>query len=210
MSSSNTIPSRSFSWKPDFDECLARVYAWYYQELLDRPPVRFHHHNIKYEQFRSAKGSWKSPEQRWLDVEFQIRAFLEVASRTTFLGETFPVHMPDLSAVVYNLFLGQISGYDDVTIWTRPCVEDLEDLPDLRVQWINVYLQAIEQMGLRALELSDGPIWSVSRTLARPDRSEILQQARQGKPHTRVSNHEHCRRSGSGPPKYIFHSLPQY
>ena len=45
---SQSLPSRQFACKPDFDECMARVYAWYEQQIIDRPPVRFHHHNVEY------------------------------------------------------------------------------------------------------------------------------------------------------------------
>ena len=44
-------------FKPDFDECSARI------------PVRFRHHNIEYEKHRTVKGHWKTPEERWLDVD---------------------------------------------------------------------------------------------------------------------------------------------
>ncbi len=37
--------TRSFQFKPDFDMCMARIYAWYEQRIIDRPPVRFLHHN---------------------------------------------------------------------------------------------------------------------------------------------------------------------
>jgi len=99
------LPSRVFQCKPDFDECIARIYAWYEQRILDRPPVRFHHHNVEYERHRSVEGPWATAEDRWLDVEFQIRTFVESLQKTEFLGETFPVFWPNLSAVVYNLVL---------------------------------------------------------------------------------------------------------
>jgi len=50
-----TIASRSFQSKPDFDQCMERIYAWYDQRIVDRPPVRFHHHNIEYEKHRTEK-----------------------------------------------------------------------------------------------------------------------------------------------------------
>jgi len=104
----------NLSCKPDFDECLARVYAWYKQTIIDRPPVRFHHHNIEYERHRTVDGSWPRAEDRWLDVEFQIKTFANSLEQTEFKGETFPVYWPNLSAVVYNLFLGQSAVFDDV------------------------------------------------------------------------------------------------
>jgi hypothetical protein len=31
--------TRSFQYKPDFDMCMARIYAWYEQRIIDRPPL---------------------------------------------------------------------------------------------------------------------------------------------------------------------------
>lgn len=151
-----TTESRSFSLKPDFDECIARIYAWYEQQLVDRPPIRFHHHNIEYERHQVAEGTWKTHEQRWLDVEFQIRMFLRSLREARFLGETFPVFWPNLSAIAYNLFLGQEATFDEVTAWAQPCIEDIDNLPELRVQWDNRYFRTAEALTRRALELAEG------------------------------------------------------
>jgi len=150
------LPSRKFSSKPDFDESIARVYAWYEQKVLDRPPVRFHHHNVEYERHRTVEGPWKTARERWLDVDFQIKTFVDSLQNTEFLGETFPVFWPNLSAVVYNLFLGQEPTFDDVTAWIHPCVDDLENLPELKVDWDNVYFRTVEEMTRRALDEGDG------------------------------------------------------
>ena len=43
----NNAPAASTAWhleletKPDFDRAMERVYAWYQQVVIDRPPVRF-------------------------------------------------------------------------------------------------------------------------------------------------------------------------
>jgi hypothetical protein len=142
--------------KPDFDECVSRIYAWYGQEVLDRVPVRFHHHNMQYESHRITVGAWKSCEERWLDVDFQIKTFLDSLVGTKFLGETFPVFWPNLSAIAYNLFLGQAGEFDDVTAWAHPCISDLNDLPDLRVQRENKYFKTIEALTAKALERAEG------------------------------------------------------
>jgi hypothetical protein len=72
------------------------------------------------------------------------------------LGETFPVFWPNLSAVVYNLFLGQPAGFDDVTAWTHPWVDDLDHLPPLQVQRDGECFRTIEALTDRALELGQG------------------------------------------------------
>ena len=150
------LPSRQFACKPDFDECIARAYAWYEQRIVDRPPVRFHHHNVEYERQRTVAGPWKSARQRWMDVEFQVKTFVDSLRGAEFQGETFPVFWPNLSAVVYNLFLGQPADFDDVTAWTHPWVDALDHLPPLRVQWDGEYFQTVEALTDRASELADG------------------------------------------------------
>ncbi|MDP6044088.1 MAG: hypothetical protein QGG25_00655, partial [Phycisphaerae bacterium] len=106
-----TSPEFNLTSKPDINECLERVYAWYEQKIIDRPPVRFHHHNIEYERHRTVSGPWATEEDRWLDVDFQIRTFVESLEGTEFKGETFPVYWPNISAVAYNLFLGQLAVF---------------------------------------------------------------------------------------------------
>jgi len=150
------LPSRTFQHKPDFDECVARIYAWYEQAIVDRPPVRFHHHNVEYERHRTMPGPWKTAEERWLDVDFQVETFVASLEGATLLGETFPVFWPNLSAVVYNLFLGQAAEFDDVTAWTHPCIDDLDNLPELKVQREGIYFRAVEALTCRALELAEG------------------------------------------------------
>ena len=151
-----TTPEFDFACKPDFDECLARVYAWYAQRIIDRPPVRFHHHNIEYEQHRTIAGPWANAEERWLDVEFQVRTFANSLVQTELKGETFPVYWPNISAVAYNLFLGQSAVFDDVTAWTRRCIDDLENVGDLKIDKDNTYFRAVDAMTDRALDAAEG------------------------------------------------------
>jgi hypothetical protein len=32
--------------------------------VIDRPPIRFHHHNIEYERHRTVAGPWKKATAR--------------------------------------------------------------------------------------------------------------------------------------------------
>jgi hypothetical protein len=156
MTDSSNLPSRTFSAKPDFNECIARIYAWYDQKIIDRVPVRFHHHNIEYERHRVAEGPWKTATERWFDVDFQVKTFMDSLVGTELLGETFPVFWPNLSAIAYNLFIGQEGEFDDVTAWAHPCIDDLNNLPDLSVQRDNKYFKAVEALTAGALEQADG------------------------------------------------------
>ena len=152
----NNLPSRTMKYKPDFNECIARIYAWYEQKIIDRPPVRFHHHNIEYERARTIEGSWDSVEARWLDVDFQLKTYMDSLEETELLGETFPIYWPNLSAVVYNMFLGQKVDFDDATAWTRECVDDMNNIPDIKFQWDGIYCKTIEEMTQKAIERAEG------------------------------------------------------
>ena len=81
--------TRSFQYKPDFVKCLTRIYAWYEQRIINRPPVRFLHHDMEHEKLRKVEGPWKTTEERWLDVDFQVQTFINSLESTEFLGETF-------------------------------------------------------------------------------------------------------------------------
>ena len=135
---------------------MARIYAWYEQKRIDRVPVRFAHHNMQYESRRVVEGAWDSAEARWFDAEFQVRTFADSLEGAEFPGETFPVFWPNLSAVVYNLFLGQTAVFDDVTAWTHPCIDDLTRPAELKVQRDGRAFKAIEELTARALERAQG------------------------------------------------------
>jgi len=156
MSQSPPVRSRSFSAKPDFEECMARVHAWYGQRVLDRPPVRFHHHNMEYERRRTVEGPWRSPRERWMDVDFQVEAFLESLEGTEFLGETFPVFWPNLGPGVYAALFGCRLAYGEVTAWSEPLIRDWSDVARLRLDREGRHFRALEAMTRLALERARG------------------------------------------------------
>ena len=39
----------TFNCKPNFDEAMKRIEAWFLGQVLDRPPVRFHGHNAEFD-----------------------------------------------------------------------------------------------------------------------------------------------------------------
>ena len=96
-----------------------------------------------------------------------MNTYLDSLYGARLLGETFPVFWPNLSAVVYNLFLGQAADFDDVTAWTHPCVDDLERLPPLKVQWDGEYLRAVESLTARACRRPRAASSSATRTCTR-------------------------------------------
>ena len=142
--------------KPDFEEALCRIEAWFNHETLDRPPVRFSEHNAEYLGGHSLAGRWPDQKSRWFDAEYQVDAFLESIRGRTFHGETFPVFWPNLGPNVYAAFHGAELEFGEVTSWIRHCIHDWEDLEKLNFSRDSEYFRGIENMTRVALEKCAG------------------------------------------------------
>jgi hypothetical protein len=143
--------------KPDFEEAMQRVEAWFNHQTLDRPPVRFAQHNAEYAASPSLAGrSWSSLKERWFDAEFQVDLFLESIRGRTFYGETFPVFWPNLGPNVYAAFHGAELEYGEVTSWIRHCILDWDDVQRLNFSHKNEYFRGIEALTGVALGKSAG------------------------------------------------------
>jgi hypothetical protein len=144
-------------YKPDFDAGLKRIDAWFANELLDRPPVRFSEHNAEYAGGPLlADRIWPDLRSRWFDAEFQVDYFIESLRGRTFHGETFPVFWPNLGPNVYAAFHGAELDYGEVTSWIRHCIHDWADVATLKFSRENVYFQKIEELTRIALEKCAG------------------------------------------------------
>lgn len=158
MTNSNLLLPSS---KPDAEQCLRRIEAWFHQEILDRPPVRFYHHNIEFEGGEKLDTSrWTSLEERWFDAAYQVESFEKSIAGRQFHGETFPVFWPNLGPNVYSAFYGGELQFAEVTSWYEPVVTDLEDLSRLSGDFrSNLFFRKIEEITRVALEKCDGRYW---------------------------------------------------
>lgn len=145
----NTAPIKSsLGCKPDTERCLARLEAWFHQAILDRVPVRFQHHNEQYEEpTERERQRWASLEERWFDVDYQLDAFERSLTGRRFLGETFPLFMPNLGPNVYSAFYAGRLEFADVTSWYEPVITDLEDLSVLQADpFASGYFRKLDEL----------------------------------------------------------------
>ncbi len=143
--------------KPDFEESLERVEAWFRHEKLDRPPVRFSEHNADFAASHMLAGRvWPDLKARWFDAEFQVDFFLESIHGRRFYGETFPVFWPNLGPNVYAAFHGAELDFGEVTSWIRHGVRDWDDIGRLKFSRENEYFKGIEKLTEVALERCSG------------------------------------------------------
>ena len=139
---------------PQFDMAMKRVYAWFENEIIDRPPIRFQAHNA----FLASASedisnlSWKDREVWWFDVETQVGLYLKSIEGRRFYGETFPVYFPNLGPDVYAAFYGAELKFSETTSWSNPIIKEWEDIDALEFDWDNTYFKKLEELTQCALE----------------------------------------------------------
>jgi hypothetical protein len=143
---------------PHFEMAMKRVYAWYQNEIIDRPPVRFMAHNAFLEAAKEdiANLSPQEKEAWWFDAELQIDLFIKSIQDQRFHAETFPVYFPNLGPDVYAAFYGTQLIFGEVTSWSVPLIKDWGQLDELRFDKNNVYFKKIEELTQCALERCSG------------------------------------------------------
>jgi hypothetical protein len=141
--------------KPDFEMSMRRIYAWYDQAIIDRPPVRFTRHNAEYEIHAYVwKPEWKELRDRWMDTEYQIEFFLKDIQNKRFHGETFPVFWPNLGPNFFAACYGVPLTFGEVTSWAEPDLK--EYTTPRRFNWQHEYMLKIVEMTQAALQICDG------------------------------------------------------
>ena len=143
-------------YKPDFEESMKRVDAWFAHEVLDRAPVRFAEHNAEHNKKKGVTKTWPTLRDRWFDAEYQVESFLADLPHQQFLGETFPIFNPNLGPGVFAAMFGMELEYGEVTSWAQHCVHDWSDLKKLKFDTNSPYYTKIEELTQLALKKCAG------------------------------------------------------
>lgn len=146
-------------FKPNMEDAMRRVYAWYAGEMMDRPPIRFSRHNAEYE-LRERTKQWPSLKDRWFDTEYQVNDFIDQTRHTRFNAETFPVFWPNLGPNVFAACYGVGYEFGEVTAWTTMeqsgGLADEFDYSVPAIDWNSEYIKKLDEMTDYALELGAG------------------------------------------------------
>ena len=141
--------------KPDFEEAMERIYAWYDHEIIDRVPIRFSSHNQQNEKVVSNK-THDTMKDRWFDAEYQVEQYLLEVSSTAFHAETIPVFFPNLGPEVYSAFYGGEMVYQDVTSYYQPIISKWEEMEKLKLNKKSGYWLKLEELTDLAIEMCKG------------------------------------------------------
>ena len=140
--------------KPDFEDCIKRVYAWYEKDIIDRPPVRFSVHN-SFVKKNTIQREFKSLKAMWFDAEYQISNFKDSISGLSLKAETFPVYWCNLGPNVYSAYFGCELLYHEETSWPDHCIKDWNQFEKLKFSYDNEYFKKTEELMRVALQMSN-------------------------------------------------------
>jgi hypothetical protein len=151
-------PAVEIEGMPQFEMAMRRVYAWFENEIIDRPPVRFMAHNAFLDAAKQdiAELSWQEKRAYWLNIELQVEQYIKSIEGKRFHAETFPVFFPNLGPDIYAAFYGAELIFGDVTSWSVPMVKDWSQLDSISLDMNNPYFKQIEQLTRHALERCPG------------------------------------------------------
>jgi hypothetical protein len=152
--SANLLPIE-LETKPDMAACLARIDAWYAQEIIDRPPVRFSRHNALYAAADAdAQARYPSLRDWWLDAEEQVARFERTMVGKRYHGETFPIFWPNLGPNVLAACFGAPLTFGEVTSWAEPILR--EHTQQVRLDLQSPYLACLDAQTELALQMAPG------------------------------------------------------
>ncbi len=142
----------------DFDMSMKRIYAWFDNAIIDRPPVRFVAHNAFLEEAAEDISQLSAADKKawWFDADTQVNLFKQSIDGRHFNGETFPVFFPNLGPDVYAAFYGAELEFGEVTSWSTPIVKEWDDVEKLQLDMNNEYFRKLEELTQAALEQCGG------------------------------------------------------
>ncbi len=116
--------------KPDFEDIIPRMEAWWRGELLDRACVAVWAPSGKPQREVSAPAT---PFARRSDPDYLLDAAEASMEATYFAGEAIPVFQPDLGPDAFAACLGAPMEYTEHTTWAKEIIADWNDPPSFEI-----------------------------------------------------------------------------
>ena len=147
----------SLSSKPDYEQSLQRIEAFWLGELLDRPVVQFHLDKPLEEQMPLPLSHHSTSGERWLDTQYQVELALANCRNQDYLGDTLPVFWPNLGPEIFSTLYGCPMHFGDYgTSWTDPILSDWSQAARITLDWNHPYLQKLHEMADALIEAGKG------------------------------------------------------
>ena len=138
----------------DFEPIYKRYSEFWNLENHDRPLCVF---------IAPKKGTFAPPptaptnlRDRWLDIEYQLKAFRWSMNTVDYLGEGYPLFNPNLGPDLVGAVCGCDLNFGEVTSWATPCIEDYETHPPIVFDENNFWWKQVSEMTKAAAEDANG------------------------------------------------------
>lgn len=141
-------------YKPDAARACERMAAWWNGAIIDRPTIMLT--APKPERKPYPQKQHASMRERWMDIDFQVACVDIYAANTYWAAESLPVYMPNLGPEILTACYGAELNFTEDTSWSEPILHDWADIPKLKIDPANEYLNNILAMTRRALEVGRG------------------------------------------------------
>jgi hypothetical protein len=144
-------------FKPDLEQTLQRMEAFWQRSVLDRPVTQFYLEKPRGEQVPLPESHHATSAERWLDVEYQAQLTLAQLSNRLFLGESLPVAFPNLGPEILAAFYGCPLEFGDYgTSWVEHTLKDWDQAENIALDWENPYFKQLLALTETMLELGQG------------------------------------------------------
>ncbi len=140
--------------KPDFDEAMRRLEAWWDREIVDRPPVTIH---VRRERPAALPRKHHATlRERWFDAEHKLDRLEASLDGAVYLGESFPKFEPSLGPEVCATVFGCELEFGETTSWSVPIAASCREIAGMRPDLDNVYWRSLREQTELSLQRGAG------------------------------------------------------
>ncbi len=140
--------------KPDYEQCMDRVEAWWDRGIIDRPPVNIGVRAGR--RPRPVRAHHASLRDRWLDVAYTIARAEAAVDAGVFLAETFPKYLPRLGPEVCATAYGCEMEFSEGTTWSIPIAAGVRDVLAMHPDLESFYWSVARRMTEMSIERGRG------------------------------------------------------
>jgi hypothetical protein len=145
------------AFKPDLDQTMQRMEAFWERAVLDRPVAQFTVERPAAERIPLPEARHATSAERWLDVEYQAQLADAQLSNRLFLGDSLPVAFPNLGPEILAAFYGCPLNFGDYgTSWTEPILTDWDKADEITIDWENPHFKKLLALTEAMLQLGQG------------------------------------------------------
>jgi hypothetical protein len=145
-----------YKLKPDFEKSIERFKAFWFSEVIDRPPVDIRLPAVK-STAPPAPRKYNSFDSMWRDVDYRAECMAWEIENTMYLGDALPVAWPNMGPEVFSAWCGCKYHYTETTAWSEPCILDwANDAPKVKLNKEHELFILLERFTRNLLQLGSG------------------------------------------------------